>query len=82
MFYVTLNWDGCRLCQEDWAKIRNEFNSLNCRMPRAEFMLLTRVTSSRFSLRLLGTFVTKRNIKVKKNADIFFEFAWYHSIHP
>ena len=75
--FKGLNWGGCRLCQEDRAKIRNEFNSLNCRMPRAEFMLLTGVTNCRFSMRLLGTFVTKRKIKVKRKiANICFDFAW------
>jgi len=37
MFYVTLNWDGCRLCQEDWAKIRNAFNLLD---PGLFFLIL------------------------------------------
>lgn len=33
-------------------------------------MLWTRVKNCRFSMRLLGTFVTKRNIKVKKKMPI------------
>ena len=51
-------------------KIRNEFNSLNCEVPRAEFLLLTKVTNSRSSMCLLGTFVTKMKIKVKKKMPI------------